>query len=43
MRITFCFHREPEGWRVLNVHESVPFYMDGTFGPAIDLQPPSAN
>jgi ketosteroid isomerase-like protein len=39
MRITFCFHRQSEGWRIVHEHESVPFYMDGTFRPAFDLEP----
>ncbi|HEY1985015.1 MAG TPA: nuclear transport factor 2 family protein [Terracidiphilus sp.] len=39
MRETMCFEREPEGWRIIHEHASVPFYMDGSLRPAFDLQP----
>ena len=28
-------------WRIAHVHESVPFYMDGSFKAAVDLKPPA--
>jgi ketosteroid isomerase-like protein len=39
MRSTLCFRREPDGWRIAHAHTSVPFYMDGSFRAAVDLQP----
>ncbi|WP_166647414.1 YybH family protein [Prosthecobacter fusiformis] len=30
-----------ERWRIIHIHESVPFYMDGTYRAAADLQPTS--
>jgi len=26
-------------WRIAHEHMSTPFYMDGTFGAAVDLKP----
>jgi ketosteroid isomerase-like protein len=32
--------RETDGcWRVVHVHESTPFHMDGSFRAAVDLTP----
>jgi uncharacterized protein (TIGR02246 family) len=39
MRQTFAFERIRGTWRIVHQHSSVPFYMDGTFRPAFDLQP----
>ncbi len=39
MRQTFAFERIRGSWRIVHQHSSVPFYMDGTFRPAFDLQP----
>jgi len=38
-RSTVCFRKEADGWKVMHVHSSVPFYMDGSFKAAIDLRP----
>ena len=38
-RITMGLTRTPEGWRIFHEHNSVPFYMDGSFRAAIDLDP----
>lgn len=38
-RITVALARTPEGWRIIHEHNSVPFYMDGSFRAAIDLDP----
>lgn len=39
MRETLCLERLGNGWRIVHEHTSVPFYMDGTFRPAFDLEP----
>jgi ketosteroid isomerase-like protein len=39
MRATVGLHREGGAWRIVHEHTSVPFYMDGSFRPAFDLQP----
>ena len=26
-------------WRIVHQHESVPFYMDGSYRAAVDLKP----
>jgi len=39
MRETLCMERQGSGWRIVHEHTSVPFYMDGTFRPAFDLEP----
>ena len=38
-RMTLCLHRAGEGWRITHEHVSTPFYMDGSFRTAVDLQP----
>ena len=38
-RSTVCFRKEGEGWKVMHVHASVPFYMDGSLKAAVDLKP----
>ncbi|MEV5720056.1 SgcJ/EcaC family oxidoreductase [Amycolatopsis mediterranei] len=38
-RSTVCFRREDGGWRITHVHDSTPFYMDGTLRAAVDLKP----
>jgi ketosteroid isomerase-like protein len=38
-RATLAFRREPGSWRVVHEHTSVPFYMDGSFRAAVDLEP----
>ena len=39
MRETLCLARVVDTWKIVHEHTSVPFYMDGTFRPAFDLQP----
>lgn len=39
MRITHCFRKERGEWKTAHIHESVPFYMDGSFRAATDLKP----
>jgi ketosteroid isomerase-like protein len=38
-RSTVCFRKEGEEWKVMHVHSSVPFLMDGSFKAAVDLKP----
>jgi PhnB protein len=38
-RGTLVLRRTDGGWKIVHEHESVPFYMDGSFGAAIDLAP----
>lgn len=38
-RITHCFRREHGEWKIVHLHDSVPFYMDGSFRAATDLKP----
>jgi PhnB protein len=38
-RHTFGFQRIKGEWKIAHEHESVPFYMDGSFKAAIDLKP----
>jgi PhnB protein len=38
-RLTLCFRRIGEAWRIVHQHESVPFYMDGSYRAAVDLEP----
>ena len=38
-RTTFCFRKTNGKWRVVHEHSSVPFYMDGSYRAAVDLQP----
>jgi len=38
-RQTLCFRKINGAWAVVHEHESVPFYMDGSFRAAIDLKP----
>ncbi|MDQ2804849.1 MAG: nuclear transport factor 2 family protein [Pseudomonadota bacterium] len=39
LRDTICLKRGGDGWRIVHLHSSVPFYMDGSLRPAFDLQP----
>jgi ketosteroid isomerase-like protein len=39
-RATLCFRRKRGKWLVVHEHVSVPFYMDGSFRAALDLEPP---
>ena len=38
-RVTLCLRRIGDRWRIVHEHESVPFYMDGSFRAAVDLEP----
>jgi PhnB protein len=38
-RLTLCLRRIGGEWRIAHQHESVPFYMDGSFRAAVDLTP----
>ncbi|PST27049.1 DUF4440 domain-containing protein [Mesorhizobium plurifarium] len=40
-RLTLGLRRTDAGWKIAHQHESVPFYMDGSFKAAIDLEPRS--
>jgi ketosteroid isomerase-like protein len=39
-RTTLCFKRKEGKWLVVHEHVSVPFYMDGSYRAALDLEPP---
>jgi uncharacterized protein (TIGR02246 family) len=38
-RATLCLRKIDGRWRIAHEHNSTPFYMDGSFRAAIDLQP----
>lgn len=38
-RLTLGFRKEASGWKIAHAHESVPFYMDGSYRAAVDLEP----
>lgn len=38
-RLTLGFCKYEEQWLIIHEHESVPFYMDGSFKAATDLKP----
>ena len=38
-RSTVCLRRVDGAWRIAHEHDSTPFYMDGSFGAALDLTP----
>jgi ketosteroid isomerase-like protein len=38
-RQTLSFRKIDGGWKISHEHDSVPFYMDGSFRAAIDLKP----
>jgi uncharacterized protein (TIGR02246 family) len=39
IRLTLCFREIGGRWKIAHQHESVPFYMDGSYRAAVDLQP----
>jgi ketosteroid isomerase-like protein len=39
LRDTIVLRRGGDGWKIVHIHSSVPFYMDGTLRPAFDLKP----
>ena len=38
-RQTLGFARQAGTWKIIHEHESVPFYMDGSYRAAVDLKP----
>lgn len=38
-RMTLCLGRTGETWLITHEHVSTPFYMDGSFRTAVDLEP----
>jgi PhnB protein len=38
-RVTLGFRQNDGRWQITHVHQSVPFYMDGSFKAAVDLKP----
>jgi len=38
-RSTVCLRKVDGTWRITHEHNSTPFYMDGSFKAALDLQP----
>ena len=38
-RTTVCLRRIGGAWQIVHEHASVPFYMDGSFKAAVDLEP----
>lgn len=38
-RHTLCFQKIGGEWKIAHEHESVPFYMDGSYKAAVDLKP----
>ena len=38
-RVTLGLRRNQGAWKIVHVHESVPFLMDGSFKAALDLKP----
>lgn len=39
VRETVCFRKIDGRWQIAHEHESVPFYMDGSYKAAVDLKP----
>jgi PhnB protein len=39
VRMTLGLRKEDGSWRVMHEHISVPFYMDGSYKAAVDLEP----
>ena len=39
VRVTMGFRRVDGAWKIAHAHTSVPFYMDGSFKAATDLNP----
>ncbi|HEV7909325.1 MAG TPA: nuclear transport factor 2 family protein [Pseudonocardiaceae bacterium] len=39
LRATVCLLKVDGTWRITHEHVSTPFYMDGSFKAAVDLQP----
>jgi uncharacterized protein (TIGR02246 family) len=39
VRASFCWLRIDRQWKIVHEHQSVPFYMDGSYRAAVDLKP----
>jgi PhnB protein len=39
LRLTLGLRKIDGEWKIVHEHESVPFYMDGSFRAAVDLEP----
>lgn len=39
VRATVCCRRIDGKWKIVHEHQSVPFYMDGSYRAAVDLRP----
>jgi uncharacterized protein (TIGR02246 family) len=39
VRATFCCRKIDGKWKIVHEHQSVPFYMDGSYRAAVDLIP----
>ena len=39
VRVTMGFRKVDGAWKIAHAHTSVPFYMDGSFKAATDLEP----
>jgi ketosteroid isomerase-like protein len=40
-RRTLVLEKRAGAWRITHQHDSVPFYMDGSLGAAVNLKPPA--
>jgi uncharacterized protein (TIGR02246 family) len=39
VRATVCCRKSDGKWKIVHEHQSVPFYMDGSYRAAVDLTP----
>jgi PhnB protein len=39
VRATVCCRKTGGKWKIVHEHQSVPFYMDGSYRAAVDLKP----
>jgi PhnB protein len=39
VRATDCCRKIDDKWKIVHEHQSVPFYMDGSYRAAVDLKP----
>jgi uncharacterized protein (TIGR02246 family) len=39
VRATVCCRKTDGKWKIVHEHQSVPFYMDGSYRAAVDLKP----
>ena len=40
VRATICCRKVEGSWKIVHEHQSLPFYMDGSYRAAVDLTPP---